>query len=169
MEVKKFKLFLASNVEKEAEWLTDMSKKGLHFKKYRFGFYFFDENHDESYVYQIDFRETKKENREDYLQLYEDSGWEYVDSFINIFHYFRTPADKPHIKKIYSDRESTKEAFQRMFRFYIWLFIIMTVAQINLVINWRGLHLQFLQLGIYVIGVAIYTYVFFCLKRKINF
>lgn len=33
--MKKFKLTLAYDIEKEANWLTEMSAKGFHFYKYR--------------------------------------------------------------------------------------------------------------------------------------
>ena len=61
MTVKRFKIFLASSVDKEEQWLTDMSRQGFHFKNYGLFTYTFDENPNESYVYQIDFRDANEE------------------------------------------------------------------------------------------------------------
>ena len=134
MTIKKFKLFLASNIEKEEQWLTEMSRKGLHLNKYRLGTYYFEEDRQKSYVYQIDFREAD----DDYLQFYKDAGWQHVESFIDRFHYFRTEANRDGIKKIYSDRESVKETLQRMMRFYITFFFAMIASQIGLIVTWKG-------------------------------
>lgn len=165
MTIKKFKLFLASNIEKEEQWLTDMSRKGLHFNKYRLGTYYFEENSEKSYVYQIDFREAD----DDYLQFYEDAGWQHVESFIDRFHYFRTEANIDGIKKIYSDHESVKESLQRMMSFYITIFFALIASQIGLITTWKGHPLQVIASVFVGLVFLLYLYLFFSLKRKINF
>ncbi|MBS4209259.1 DUF2812 domain-containing protein [Bacillus sp. FJAT-50079] len=165
MTIKKFKLFLASDVEKEEQWLTDMSRKGLHLINYRLGMYYFEENPDESYVYQIDFREADDE----YIQLYKDAGWEHIDSFIDRFHYFRTETNIEGTKKIYSDHESVKETLQRMMTFYITFFFAMVASQIGLVATWKGHPLQVTAAILIGLVFLLYLYLFFSLKRKISF
>ena len=132
MTIKKFNYFLLQTFIEQ--WLTEMSRKGLHFKKYKSGMYYFDENSHESYIYQIDFREGDN----DYFELYKDAGWQYVDSFIDRFHYFRTKASNLGLKKIYSDRESVKETMLRMMNFYMMMFVLMIVAQVGLIATWQG-------------------------------
>ncbi|MBS4196776.1 DUF2812 domain-containing protein [Lederbergia citri] len=165
MTVKKFKFFLASDLEKEEQWLTEMSRNGLHFTKYRLGMYYFEEDPNHSYVYQIDFRDAD----EDYFQLYKDSGWENIESFIGKFHYFRMPADQENIKKIYSDRESVKEAFQRMSQFYLIIFIAMIGCQAGLVATWKGYVFQIVAASLVGLVFILYLYVFYTLKRKIDY
>ncbi|CAM4106476.1 Protein of uncharacterised function (DUF2812) [Lederbergia lenta] len=165
MTIKRFKLFLASSIEKEEEWLTEMSKRGLHFKKYRLFTYYFDENPDESYIYQIDFREAD----DDYFQLYQDAGWQYVDSSIKRFHYFCTKAGTEGSKKIYSDSESVKETLQRMMAFYIAIFFAMITSQIGLIVTWEGWTIQVILAVFIAIVIILYLYMFYTLKRKINY
>lgn len=168
MTIKKFKFILGSNVDKEEKWLTEMSSKGLHFRKYTLFTYYFDENPNESYIYQTDFREPNDE----YFQLYEDAGWEYVDSAVVRFHYFRTDASNLKnlkAKKIYSDSESVKETYQRMMKFYLLFFFLMIVAQIGLFTTWRGDTLQIIVTAIVLAVILFYLYLFISLKRKINY
>ncbi|MBS4201841.1 DUF2812 domain-containing protein [Bacillus sp. FJAT-49732] len=165
MTVKKFKLFLASDVEKEEQWLTELSSKGLHLIKYRLGLYYFEEDPNHSYVYQIDFRDAD----DDYFQLYKDTGWEHIESFIQKFHYFRTPANKESLKKLYSDRESVKETFQRMVQFYMVIFFAMIVSQLGLILTWKGYVIQIVVASLVAFIFIIYLYLFFALKRKIDF
>ncbi|MEK3889131.1 DUF2812 domain-containing protein [Bacillus sp. FSL K6-3431] len=165
MTIKKFKLFLASSIEKEEKWLTEMSRKGLHLKQYRLFTYYFDEYPDESYIYQIDFREAD----DDYFQLYQDAGWQYVDSSINRFHYFCTKADKEGSKKIYSDSESVKVTLQRMMAFYIAIFFAMITSQIGLIVTWKGWTIQVIVAVFIAVVIILYLYMLYTLKRKINF
>lgn len=141
-----------------------MSQKGFHFKKYKWGIYYFDENPQEAYIYQIDFREPN----ETYFQLLTDAGWGYMDSYIERFHYFRMAADKSEGKGIYSDQESVKETQQRMRSFYLWIFPFILIAFMLQIITWEGYLLQ--KIGTSIIGVAILLciYVFISFKRKID-
>ncbi|WP_047986541.1 DUF2812 domain-containing protein [Ornithinibacillus californiensis] len=119
MTVKKFRLRTAPDIEKEEQWLTEMSRKGLHLQKYRFFTYHFEEDPTKSYKYQIDFRQGPKK---DYFQLYKDAGWEHVTESIGTFHYFRTDATRSDVQKIYSDSQSIQDSFVRMRDFYLSLF-----------------------------------------------
>ncbi|WP_430789614.1 DUF2812 domain-containing protein [Virgibacillus flavescens] len=169
MTVKRFRLFIASDVQKEEKWLTEMSRRGLHFYKYRFGIYYFEESPDESYIYQIDFLQSPGN---DYFQLYKDAGWENINNAYNwlkLFHYFRTEADNPGMKKIYSDKESVKESYQRMLTMYITIFCCILISQIGIVLTWRGYVFQ-IAISILVVSILLlYIYLFISLKRKINF
>lgn len=165
MAIKKFKLFLASDVQKEEQWLTEMSSKGLHFTKYRLGMYYFDEDPSQAYVYQIDFREAD----DDYFQLYEDAGWHHVESFINKFHYFRTGAEKEGVNKIYSDKESVKETLQRMMKFYIGIFFAIIASGLAVILTWKGYTSQIIVVSLLSLVLVLYLYLFFGLKRRIDF
>lgn len=88
--IKKFKILLANDIEKEANWLTDMSSKELQFLKYRPFFYHFKIDHDKSYIYQTDFQGADEE----YFELYKQAGWEHVHTVMEQFHYFRAEKKK---------------------------------------------------------------------------
>ncbi|SET02934.1 Protein of unknown function [Oceanobacillus limi] len=166
MTVKKFKLFLASSIEKEEQWLTEMSQKGLHFTRYRFGMYFFEENSNISYIFQTDFRPKADD---DYFQFYRDAGWKHVDNALNLFHYFRTEKDCTGVKKLYSDEESIKDAYNRMITYYMSLFILLIISQIGIVATWEGYVMQYVSLSIVSIVVVLYLYMFLSFRNKMKF
>lgn len=163
--IKKFRLFLPSDVEKEEQWLTEMSAQGYHFFKLRLGTYYFEEDSNHSYVYQIDFNNYDEE----YAQLYKDAGWEQVESFLNSFHYFRSEANQTGVQKIYSDKESTKDTYLRIMKFYLIFFIFLIIAMISNILTWKGEPIQFIAISIVAITLVLYIYIFFALKRKISF
>jgi len=162
--MKKLKFFLASEIDKEAEWLTDMSEQGLHFYKYKFPFYYFEEDPNTSYVYQTDFPES--EVQDDYFRLYEDAGWEHVTVVLESFHYFRAEKDKIGEKRIYTDPDSLKALYERMLRFYLLLFLVVMVAQIGMLLTWQGWLFQKVALGLVIVVVVLYAILFIRLLRK---
>ncbi|KAB8126629.1 DUF2812 domain-containing protein [Gracilibacillus oryzae] len=166
MTVRKFKLFLGPNIHKEEEWLTEMSKKGLHLKKYRLFNYFFEEDPEQSYVYQIDFRQ---EATKDYLQLYEDAGWEHVTNAMSIFHYFRKEASNTDVKKIYSDKNSIQDNYKRMLIFYLFIFFFFLISQLGIIVSWKGPWHDYLLVGGDIVIVVVYLYMFYILNKRINF
>ncbi|MFD2630371.1 DUF2812 domain-containing protein [Oceanobacillus kapialis] len=166
MAIKKFRLFLASGLEKEEQWLTEMSAKGLHMKKYKLGFYTFEEDPNKAFVYQIDFQRLATE---DYMQLYEDAGWEHVNHSIHLFHYFRTEASNDSVTKIYSDYESVRESYKGMMRFYLILFALLLLSQLSGWLTWKGYALQIFTMALSVSVAILYIYMLIALKRKINF
>lgn len=168
MTVKKFRLFLAPDVKKEESWLTEMSQNGLHFKKYRFGLYYFDEDHANSYNYQIDFQIIN--DKTEYLQFYRDTGWEPVSHSMGMFHYFRRDAKESGSDKIYSDAASVKESYQRMLKFYLLIFVALLILPMSLMIlTWEDFLFQKILVGVDVLLIITYIYIFFALREKIKF
>ena len=78
--MRKFKWFWAWQDEAEEEWLREMSNKGWHLKHIGFPtIYTLESGEPVDYVYRLDYRSYWKMEKEDYLQLFRDSGWEYVE------------------------------------------------------------------------------------------
>lgn len=166
MPIRKFRLFLASGIEKEERWLTELSAKGLHMEKFKLGLYTFEEDKNKSYVYQIDFRQ---EASEDYYQLYEDAGWEHVTKSNDMFHYFRTDASQEGIKKIYSDQDSVMESYKRMMRLYLFLFGMLILTQLPIWLTWDGHFYQEAVITLSTLVILMYVYMLLAIKRKIAF
>gem|GEM_PF-3987687 len=166
--MKRFRLFLAPDVKKEEAWLTEMSENGLHFKKYRLGVYYFEEDTDKSYIYQIDFQSMN--DKTEYLQFYRDVGWEPVDHNFGMFHYFRRNAKESGADKIYSDASSVKDSYQRMLKFYLIIFVALLVLPMSLTIStWGGFLIQKILVCIDVLLIIVYIYMFYALRKKIKF
>lgn len=162
MTIKKLKVYLATDIDKESAWLTHMSSKGFHFFEYKHFFYYFEEDKTKSYIYQNDFQ---KDN-ENYFNLYTDAGWEHVFSYINKFHYFRTEKSNFNEKKLYTDSESLKGLYHRMLLFYSVVFLGMTFAQIGVILTWSGHLLQKGVIAVYIFVSIIYIYLLISLFIK---
>lgn len=162
--IKKFRLSLAYDMDKEAEWLTEMSAKGFHFFKFSWGFYSFEEDHNKSYIYQTDFQGADDE----YFELYAETGWEHVQTAMESYHYFRADKNAIGDKRIYSDPVSVKGMYQRMLLFYSTLFICILVAQAGLLLSWKPTFFSFLSLAIVSAVVVLYIFLLGQLVQKIN-
>ncbi|WP_052345767.1 DUF2812 domain-containing protein [Paucisalibacillus sp. EB02] len=165
MTVKKFRLWIAPDITKEEEWLTEMSRKGLHLQKYRFFTYHFEEDPSKSYRYQIDFRQGAKH---DYFQLYQDAGWEYVTESIGVFHYFRTESTRSDVQKIYSDSQSIQDSYMRMRGFYLLIFILFLVSQLGVFTSWNGWP-RYIVIAVDAGVIMLYLRLFYVFNKRINF
>lgn len=68
------------------------------------GQYEFEACEKEDYVYQLDYKEAGSED-EDYIQLFQDYGWEYVTKY-KCWYYFRKRKEGDEDLSIFSDNES---------------------------------------------------------------
>lgn len=115
---KEFHYFVLTDYEKEEEYLRKMHGKGYKFVKvYLPGIYCFEKCEPEDVIYKLDFNPQTEENKQDYLQMYRDYGWEYIQD-MNEYSYFRKKASEATDKKeleIFSDNESKLEMLKRIF------------------------------------------------------
>lgn len=123
--ITKFKWFWAWEDEKEEAWLAEMSAEGLHIKSISpFGIYEFQKGESGNYVYRLDFHILKAKDRESYLQLFEDAGWDHIGDS-GSWVYFRHPINGSLIPEIYSDQESKIGKYRRMIAYLIIFLPIM--------------------------------------------
>ena len=111
---KEFHLFVLSEYEEEEKYLCDMAKKGYLFEKVTLpGIYHFKKSEPENRIYRIDFNPQKNENRESYLQMFKDYGWEYIQD-LNEFSYFSKLEDGTE-DEIFSDNASRIDMLERIY------------------------------------------------------
>jgi len=115
-----FKIFFAWNEKKEQDWLESMSYKGWHLERVGFMNYLFEKGSPKGYVYRFDFKITFKDDQDDYLAIFEDLGWEFIDRFSS-WYYFRIDPEKQKGKslEIYSDNPSLIKKYQRLLIFLL--------------------------------------------------
>jgi hypothetical protein len=131
-KLRKFKWFWAWQDEAEEAWLREMSQQGWHFSGIGFPtIYSFEAGEAKDYVYRLDYRSYWKMNKEDYLQLFLDSGWEYVEEMAG-WHYFRQLAQAGEELEIYTDAESKIGKYQRLLAFLGILMLPLIIGMINL-------------------------------------
>lgn len=180
-EMKKvFKYFLLSDYEKEEEYLTEMHRNGWKLKSVKVGLLTFEKCMPENVVYKIDFAGSKKDDKNTYIAMFSDYGWEYIQD-INNFSYFRRNADglTAEDTEIFSDNESRLEMLRKVINtrmMPLWV-IFMCIVIPNFM---RAISLDFTDEPIgkilavtYIVLFALYTYVFihcgigfYKLKRK---
>ena len=122
------KVFFIFFFNQQTQYLTKRNRKGWRLTKIRWSsFYHFEKSEPEDVAYQVDFKESKNKDRESYLRMYEDYGWEFVTSCQN-FVIFRKAAVKGDLE-IYGDRESrvefVKTIFQRRYLLSLGLYGIL--------------------------------------------
>ncbi|MGT2846067.1 DUF2812 domain-containing protein [Streptococcus massiliensis] len=86
----KWRIFTIADYEREGKWLRSMHAQGWKFVGFN-GFFHFEECQPEDVVYKLDYCQLASEERDSYVQLFTDYGWEYIDTYVN-FSYFRKPA-----------------------------------------------------------------------------
>ncbi|MDR7869400.1 MAG: DUF2812 domain-containing protein [Tissierellaceae bacterium] len=113
--IKKFKIFLITDYEKEEKYLSQMSKKGYRLKKITFpGFYTFEDVDPEDIVYRLSFKNPRESDFNNYIQMFKDNGWEYAFDFMG-WSYFRKSGDQKNTE-IFSDDESRVEEVNKVFK-----------------------------------------------------
>lgn len=115
--------------DREAAWLSAMSREGWHLVAMRYGFsYHFLKGEPKNYVYQLDYQYNLADENE-YLGIFEAAGWEYLGEFIN-WRYFRQVALPGEHLEIYSDPHSKVERNRRIRNVFMTIFIANLVAAI---------------------------------------
>lgn len=125
--IQKFKWFWAWQDEKEEAWLAEMAQQGYHLESIKLpGQYTFQQGEPGEYVYRLDFQTVKAKERDSYLQLFADAGWEYIGD-MGGWIYFRHAVNGSEIPEIYSDLESKMGKYQRLIAYLVIFLPIMII------------------------------------------
>jgi len=125
----KNKWFWAWQDEKEEAWLSEMARGGLHLEDIPFpGRYIFQEGVPTNYIYRLDYQSLKSKDKESYLQLFEDAGWEHVGN-MGGWVYFRILSNNREAPEIYSDSESKMGKYQKIMIYLVILLPILLGAR----------------------------------------
>lgn len=101
---------LAFSEEKDMEKLRRYSQKGWHVRHFSFMGYTLEKGESSDYIYSVDYRSLKEDEKEEYIDFFSSSGWSHVDSEANI-HLFRA---LPRTKPIYTDRDTSVEKYSNL-------------------------------------------------------
>ncbi|MDO4666482.1 MAG: DUF2812 domain-containing protein [Streptococcus sp.] len=128
------KIFTIADYDREEIYLRKMHQSGWKLIRIQYSCYLiavkytFEKCPPEDVVYQLDFRALGPKNKETYLQLFTDFGWEHIQTFNN-FSFFRKPATSIENQadlEIYSDESSKLDMIRRLLfsRFIPALFVL---------------------------------------------
>jgi hypothetical protein len=126
-----FKIFLPWQDDKEEEWLEEMASMGWHLSRMKgVGTYEFDAGKPQSYVYRLDFPSLDKKDRNEYLTLFSDAGWEHIGE-LSGWQYFRKLQQEGESNEIFTDTSSKIAKYKRamtlqvsMLAVYLTLWIV---------------------------------------------
>jgi hypothetical protein len=130
-EITKFKWFWAWQDEAEENWLEKMSQKGYHLSSVALpGFYTFVVAEPRQYIYRLDYQIFRKKDKREYLQLFQDAGWEHIGE-MSAWQYFRKGANPGEITEIFTDAESKIAKYKRVlaylgFFYFTLLMLVLT-------------------------------------------
>lgn len=112
-----FRFFTIMEYEKEQEYLREMHQAGWKFAAVTFpGFYHFEKGIPEDVVYQLDYNQEGIAHKEEYVQMFQDCGWEYLTDFVG-YSYFRKPVSGLREEEgIFCDDSSRLEMMKRVFQ-----------------------------------------------------
>jgi hypothetical protein len=118
--------------DKEETWLEEMSAGGWHLQSVGLPWtYTFAQGTARPYIYRLDYMYMDKKKLAEYLQIFQDAGWEYLGEMSN-WRYWRKPADASGPVEIFTDNESKIKKYQRALLFLGFLLLILILLAMNL-------------------------------------
>ena len=161
-----FRYFTIMEYEDEQAYLRRMHNNGWKLSHVSFpGFYRFEACEPEDVVYQLDYNREGASQREEYVQMFRDCGWEYLFDFVG-YSYFRKPAAAMDgEEEIFCDDESRLDMMKRVFRGRMvpMLIILACVIVPQLVIWFLNRHsdgLSYALMMLYIALLVLYLAVF---------
>ena len=118
METKKqFRWFTIFEYEKEQDYLREMHKSGWRFVKVRgLGMYHFEKCVAEDVVYQLDYNKEGLAHKDEYLKMFEDCGWEYIQDYAGYSYFRKSVGEEGVAEEIFCDDESRMQMMQRVIK-----------------------------------------------------
>lgn len=114
---KQFKYFSIFNHEDEQEYLAQMHREGWRFVRVTgLGVYHFENCEPADVVYQLDYNQEGLSHKTEYVKMFEDCGWEYIQDYAG-YSYFRKPAlEMNGDEEIFCDDESRLAMMLRVYK-----------------------------------------------------
>lgn len=165
--LKKFRLFWAWQDEKEEAWLREMAKQGWHLQSFSGpGIYNFLRGEAKDVVYRMDFRTTTKQDKQEYLQIFQDAGWEYVGE-LSSWQYFRKEFKPGEELEILTDAESKIAKYQRLLAMLVIILPILIMFN-NSMIHQEGSWIVETARFLIILFMLFYIYCVLMILRRIS-
>ncbi|QDP39922.1 DUF2812 domain-containing protein [Radiobacillus deserti] len=167
MNKKIFKIFWVWQNDAEENWLRNMANNGWDFIRYNWFFYTFKRTEPKDYVYKLDYKGNRKNDVAEYINLFEDAGWEHVGRFQD-WYYFRTNASlHKETPDIYSHLESKVKKYKDLSNFILNVLIAVLTIFFTIVLPAKYAYVSILQI-LYVILILLNGFSYVRLLRKIR-
>ena len=114
---KERKFFTVFEYDKEQEYLRKQHKNGWKFVKVTgLGMYHFEECNQEDVVYQLDYNQESSANKEEYIKLFLDCGWEYIQDYMGYSYFRKSITDEKIDESIFCDESSRLDMIERVYK-----------------------------------------------------
>ncbi|MBP1693531.1 MAG: hypothetical protein H6Q37_1414 [Chloroflexi bacterium] len=172
----KFKWFWPWQDDKEEAWLEQMSASGANLHSVGLmGIYTFDKGEPRTYTYRLDYMRLDKNKRADYLQIFQDAGWEYIGEMSN-WQYWRKPVADGERAEIFTDNQSKIQKYRRILVFMGFFLLLLMFLGANMFFNTSDITsvssaielIYFIGQLLYAIIIPIYIVVVVKLALRIN-
>ena len=153
--------------------MRDQHKAGWKFIKVTgLGVYHFEKCRPEDVVYQLDYNQDGLKNKQEYIQMFADCGWEYIQDYVD-YSYFRKPAaDMKSDEEIFSDESSRLAMMGRVYKGRLLPLLIIFNAcllpQFVLAVTNGRYALAAIMGGLLGVYIAVFGYCAVCYHRKKN-
>lgn len=118
-KITELRFFTIPEWKKEEQYLQKKHHEGWRFTGVTLpGFYHFERCEPEDVVYQLDYNQEGTAHKTEYIQMFQDCGWEYILDFVG-YSYFRKPVsamDGEESEEIFCDDDSRIDMMKRVFR-----------------------------------------------------
>lgn len=111
------KIFTIWEAEKEQDYLREMHKSGWKLVKVEgFCVYLFEKCEPEDVIYQLDYNKDGIENKEEYVKMFDDCGWEYMQDYMGYSYFRKAAAEAEGTEEIFSDNSSKLQMMERVYK-----------------------------------------------------
>ncbi|MDE7433467.1 MAG: DUF2812 domain-containing protein [Lachnospiraceae bacterium] len=112
----KYRYFTITQWKQEQEFLRQQHKNGWKFTKLNFfGFYHFERCEPEDVVYQLDFNPEGIAHKAEYIQMFRDCGWEYLQDYAGYSYFRKAASEMDGDEEIFCDDSSRLDFMKRVF------------------------------------------------------
>ena len=158
---REWKFFTIYEHEKEQEYLRAMHRSGWKFTRISgLCVYHFEKCTPEDVIYQLDYNQEGLAHKEEYVQMFRDCGWEYLQDYIG-YSYFRKPASETNgDEEIFCDEASRAQMMERVFkgRLVPMLILFCTVLLPQIILQSINGHHGIAAM--YAVLIALYVWIF---------
>ena len=180
---KEFKIFTITQYRQEEEYLRSMHREGWRFTKIAFpGIYTFEKCEPENVTYRLDYNQEGIANKAEYVQMFSDCGWEYLQDFVGYSYFRKASEGAEDNEEIFCDDESKFDMMKRVYMgriipLIIIFFAIILPQTLGNAIGYIGgsgivqdiVLTVFLGLGaVYLFYLGIFTLQFHQYERKLH-
>ena len=114
---KELKYFSIMDYEKEQEYLREQHKAGWRFVTVTgIGMYHFEKCEPMDVVYQLDYNQEGLKNKEEYIQMFKDCGWTYLQDYVGYSYFSKPASEMKKEERIFCDDSSRLAMMERVFK-----------------------------------------------------